>query len=83
MTATVIPLIDGALYCDPRIRRQQVVDQMAAELVRWEAHHNEDDAFRALVFSSKYKILDVALLFRDATYVAAQTIVAQEMGDRP
>jgi hypothetical protein len=85
MPATIIPLIDGALYGDPRTRRQQMVEAMAADLARWDAWRIEQDAFRALVWATdddgrqKYSSFDVATCLADARQAAAQTIVAEEM----
>ncbi len=88
MTATIHPLIDGALYSDPRTRRQQLVEAMAADLVRWDAWRDEGDAFRSLVYaqasdgSQKYSSFEVGTCIDDARQAAAQTIVADQMEDR-
>jgi len=81
MTATVIPLIDGSLYSDPRTRRQALVEQMAADLVRWDAFRNEGDALRSLIFSERYTSFDVVTCLDDARQAAEQTLVAQVMSE--
>lgn len=80
MTATIHPLIDGALYGDPRIARRQMVDEIANFIVRIDCAGNEQDAFRAIIWSGKYDIATAAMCFKDAMYLAQQMVVAKEMG---
>lgn len=78
--ATIIPLIDGALYYDARTARQRMVDAMARHIVEVDCAHSPQDAFQTIVFSRKYDIATAALCFNDAIYLAQQMVVGREMG---
>lgn len=77
MTYPQIRLIDGPLT-DARSRRTALVQRMAADLIRYDAAHNEADAIRSL-FGRGYSMADIVMLIDDARQVAAQEKVAAEM----
>lgn len=70
-------LIDGPLL-KASAQREALVQQMADDLVRYDAFANESDAIRTLMNRS-YRPLDIALLADDARQVAMQSVVAREM----
>lgn len=80
MTATIHPLIDGALYCDPRTVRQQLVDEIATHIFELGLTGCPQDAFNAIMFSQRYDITSAAMCFKDALYLAEQMVIAKEMG---
>jgi hypothetical protein len=80
MTATIHPLIDGALYRDPRTTRQQLVDDLANYILQADCAGNPQDAFRAIVWSGQYNVASAAMCFADAFYLAQQMAIAKEMG---
>jgi hypothetical protein len=59
-------------------RRKDLIERMAADLVRFDAAHNEADAIRSL-YGRGYEIRDVVVLINEARMVAFQTIVAREL----
>lgn len=82
MTATIHALIDGALYSDTRLRRLELVERMADDLVKWDAWRNEHDAFRSLIWSNRYpSSMEVSCCLDDARQLAAQIVVAKEMSE--
>lgn len=70
------PLIDGGLHAGEKHRRE-LVERMAADLVRFDAWRNPQDATRSLF--GRYGYTSIALLLDDARQVAMQTAVAREM----
>jgi AmiR/NasT family two-component response regulator len=70
-------LIDGPVI-DSTIKRKAKVEQMAKDLVRYDAFHNEADAIRSL-FGRGYGMADIVMLVDDARQVAMQDVVAREM----
>ena len=77
----VTPLLDGALYGDPRTARQQLVATMAEHIIAIDCVGNDCDAFRALMNSQRYDIAVAALCFAEAMYLAQQIVIAEEMGE--
>jgi hypothetical protein len=61
------------------VSRQALIDAMAADLVRFEAHACEADAIRALYGCRSYTIFDIMVLVDDARQTAVQTIIGREM----
>lgn len=70
-------LVDGPLI-ETKPRRD-VVQKMAADLIRFGAVENEQDSIRSL-FGNGYSMVDIVMLIDDARQVAMQEIVAKEMG---
>lgn len=62
-----------------REHRKDTLTRMAADLIRYEAAHNEQDAIRSL-FGRGYSMTDIVMLVDDARRLAFQEIVAAEMG---
>ncbi|XUM21012.1 hypothetical protein ACRAVF_26990 [Bradyrhizobium oligotrophicum S58] len=81
MTVILFPLIDGALYSDPRAQRQQIVEEMARRLLIGEAFRNEADALKSLLQAQRWSAFQILNCIDDARQVAAQDLVAQVMGD--
>jgi len=78
MTYPPIRLLDAPLI-DAPTRRALLVKCMAADLVRYEAAHNEQDAIRSLYGTGRYEMADIVMLLDDARQAAVQEIVAREM----
>jgi len=70
-----IRLLDGPLVDS----RRDLIERMAADLVRYEAHGNEPDAIRSLYGTRRYQMVDIVMLVDEARQVAMQEIVAAEM----
>jgi hypothetical protein len=75
VNVSTFPLIDGPL-CEPR---DQLIARMAADLVRFDAFHNREDAVRALMWRKDYSPFLVMRFADDARQVAMQDVVAREM----
>jgi hypothetical protein len=75
MNVSNFPLGDGPL-CEPR---DQLIARMAADLVRFEAYHNRDDAVRSLMWRKDYSPFLVMRFADEARMAAMQEIVAREM----
>lgn len=63
----------------PRDEASDLIDRMAADLIRFEATGTESDAIRSLMATRRYSYGDIATLVDDALAAARQTIVAAEM----
>lgn len=68
----------GGPLMEAHVRRQAMVQRMAADLIRYDAAQNEQDAIRSL-YGRGYAIADVMMLVDDARMLAFQEIVAKEM----
>lgn len=79
MTATIHPLIDGALYSDPRVKRQQIVEDMASRLRQGETFRNEADSIKSLMACDRWSAFQILNCVDDARQVAAQEVVAEIM----
>lgn len=74
-------LVDGALMPNSQ-RQRELVQRMAADLLRYEAYGNTADAVRSL-FGRGYTAFDIGRLVDDARQVAFQQtvdVVAKEVG---
>ena len=56
-----------------------LIDRMAADLIRLEATGTESDAIRSLMCTRDYSSRDIATFVDDALAVARQAIVTAEM----
>ena len=79
MTYPPIRLLDAPLIDAQMTRRARLVKCMAADLIRYEAAHNEPDAIRSLYGTRRYQMADIVMLIDDARQAAVQEIVAAEM----
>lgn len=80
MTVIVFPLIDGALYADPRAQRQQIVEDMARRLVAGDVFRDEADAIKSLLQAQRWSAFQILNCIDDARQAAAQFEVARIMG---
>ncbi|ABA04602.1 hypothetical protein Nwi_1341 [Nitrobacter winogradskyi Nb-255] len=62
-----------------RSNNGDIVDRMAADLIRFEATGTESDAIRSLMCTRRYSYSDIATFVDDALAVARQEIVTTEM----
>lgn len=62
-----------------RESRAALVARMAADLVRYDAWRNKDDALRSLVFGCRYGSFEAVTYLDDARQLAMQSVVAREM----
>lgn len=72
-----VRLVDGPLT-DAVSARRATIERMAADLVRFDAAQNEQDAIRSL-FGRGYSTIEIMTLLDEARQVAFQKIVAEEM----
>jgi hypothetical protein len=77
MTVLKFPLIDGSLLTRAN-NRDEVVERMAACLVKYDAFRTKGDAVRTLL-AKRFPSLEVARYLDDARQLAMQSIVAREM----
>lgn len=70
----------AAIPVDFRARRRSLIERMAADLVRYEAHAVESDSVLCL-YGRGYDLKDVMPLIAEVRSVAFQAIVAREMAD--
>lgn len=75
------PLIDGPLVIKPRESRKETVERMAADLVRFDAFQNPDDAFSTLAWCRRYSVFEIMTCLPDARQAAMQSVVAREMSE--
>ena len=73
----LIDVIEQPLV-DFRQQRQDLVERMAKDLIKYEAFVNEQDAIRSL-FGRGYSIAEIMILVGDARVLAFQEIIAAEM----
>jgi hypothetical protein len=78
MNVYTLPLFDGPLLAAATMRRGDLVQRMAADLVRLGTAQGERDAIRSL-FGCGYAMADIVMLIDDARALAFQEIVAAEM----
>lgn len=71
-------LIDGSIAMT-REERDELIRSMAADLVRFEAYHDVNDAIRSLMWRKEYSPFLVMRFADDARAVAMQEVVAAEM----
>lgn len=71
-------LVDGAVV-HPCISRRELVEQMAEDLIRFDAWRDERDAIRSLMWTNRYSSYDIMVLVDDVRQAAAQILVAREM----
>jgi len=69
-------LIDGPLVCAGS--RRELVERMAADLIRFEAFADEREAIRSL-YGAGYLMVDIVMLIDDARQVAQTEVVAEAM----
>lgn len=69
-------LIDGPLV--PAGARRELVERMAADLIRFQAWHDEREAIRSL-FGRGYSMVDIVMLIDDARQAAQTEVVAEAM----
>lgn len=74
---TALRLIAGAL-AGTSTRRTALIELMAADLIKYDAAQNEQDAIRCLM-ARGFSPFDVMLLVPEARMTAFQEIVAAEM----
>jgi len=75
-------LVNGAVV-HPSVSRRELVEQMAKDLVRFEAFNNENDAIRSLMWTQRYSAYDIVVLAPNACQRAFSLtcdIVGKEMG---
>jgi hypothetical protein len=63
----------------PRQEASDLIDRMAADLIRFEATGTESDAIRSLMCTRRYSYGDIATFVDDALAAARQKIVTAEM----
>jgi hypothetical protein len=78
MNVYTLPLFDGPLCNVATMRRGDLVQRMAADLVRLGTAQGERDAIRSL-FGCGYAMADIVMLIDEARALAFQEIVAAEM----
>lgn len=78
MRTFAFALIDGTLAGNT-IHTRELVEQMARDLIRFDAVADERDAVRALTWCERYSPYDVVRLAPDARHAAIQMQVAAEM----
>lgn len=76
-----ILLLDGPIWPGIPASREQMIRDMAADLVTYDAFRNEGDAQRALHATGKYRAFNVFVLARPAMQWATEEIIAKEMSD--
>jgi hypothetical protein len=69
-------LIDGPLIFAGS--RRELVERMAADLIRFDAWHDEHEAIRSL-YGHGYPMVDIVMLIDDARQVAQTSVVAEAM----
>lgn len=76
MNVLTFPLVDG-----PRCEtREALIQRMAADLIRFDAFRNRDDAVRSLMWRKDYSAFLVMRFADEARQIAVQdTLVAAEM----
>lgn len=62
-----------------RESRADLVARMAADLVKYDAWRNKDDALRSLVFGCRYPSFEAVMYLDDVRQAAMQMVVAREM----
>lgn len=63
----------------PRLEAGDLIDRMAADLIRFDATGTESDAIRSLMATRRYSYGEIATFIDDALAAARQTIVTAEM----
>jgi hypothetical protein len=74
----LLPL--NASLADLREAQADLIQKMAADLIRFDALGNEADSIRSL-YGAGYSAMDVMMLIDDVRQVAVQTLVAREMSE--
>lgn len=74
---TSFPLREVPLTFRPR---SEVVTEMSALLVQYDAWRNEADALRVLIWRGNYSSFEAQRYLDDARQGAMQSVVAREMG---
>jgi hypothetical protein len=72
-------IIDGSLSSIPD-GRTQLIERMAADLVRFDSWRNANDAWRSL-WAEGWKTYEISLVIEDARAVAQLDVVTEVMGD--
>lgn len=70
----------NASLADLREARADLIQKMAADLIRFDALGNEADSIRSL-YGAGYSAMDVMMLIDDVRQVAVQALVAREMNE--
>lgn len=82
MSATIIPLINGALYGDPKGRRQQIVEEMADRLLEGDAWRDKADSLMSLMSTDRWSSFLIIRCVDEARQVAEQIgVVAKCMSE--
>jgi hypothetical protein len=66
---------------DTQTRREILAQQMASDLIKFDAISPKSDSIRALLWCARYRSYDLAVLIDDARQVAMQEVAAREMTD--
>lgn len=77
--ANTVPLrlIEGGLV---NVARDDIIKRMAADLVKYDAFRNKQDAVRCLMCRG-YPTFEIARLLEDARALAFQDVVAREISN--
>lgn len=70
----------NASLAELREARADLIQKMAADLIRFDALGNEADSIRSL-YGAGYSAMDVMMLIDDVRQVAVQALVAREMSE--